>query len=371
MISIRTISQISMKTDFNYDYFSSLESSWDRIKKSPLPVVVYGMGDGCLKILDRFRYYGIECKGIFASDDFVRGHEFQGFRVKRYCDICEEFDDFIVVPAFGTSLPEIMQRFEKIAQEHTFIMPDTSVFGDEYFEKSEFLARFEQAQRVYELLCDEQSGKVYKNVIAFKVTGDISYLREVFTQPSEAYENILKLNDNESYVDLGAYTGDTIAEFLHHTKGKYEQIIALEPNVKNFRKCMKNTIHLDNIEWYNAAAWSSDEVRMFSKNAGRQATITDSGVPVQCLSVDTVVADKGCTYLKYDVEGADKNAIEGSVRTIRQYSPKICTALYHRAYDIIDIPLMLHEIEPNYSMYMRQYPYYPSWETNLFAVCRQ
>lgn len=364
MVMILTMLMIS---DFDYNYFSSLQSSWDILKETELPIVIYGMGDGCLKILARFKESGISCKGIFASDDFVRGHEFEGYKVKRYADVCSEFEDFIVVPAFGTSLPDIMQRFENIADKHKFIMPDTPVAGSEYFDKEEFLKRFEDSRRVYDLLCDEQSKKVFTSVLEFKITGDIKCLKKVFTEPDEVYENILSLGGDEIYVDLGAYTGDTIAEFLKHTRGKYEKIIALEPNVKNFRKCVKNTLNLDNIELYNAAAWSCDEIRMFSKNAGRQATITDSGVPVQCRSVDSVVSD-GCTYIKYDVEGADKEAVNGSLKTIQKYSPKICTALYHRAYDIIDLPLMIHEINPEYKMYIRQYPYYPCWETNLFCI---
>ena len=60
--------------------------------------------------------------------------------------------------------------------------------------------------------------------------------------------------------------------------------------------------------------------------------------------------------------------LTGVQGTISKYSPKICTALYHRAYDILDIPLLINSIRSEYKLYMRQYPYYPAWETNLFAV---
>ncbi|MDE6149461.1 MAG: FkbM family methyltransferase, partial [Ruminococcus sp.] len=92
------------------------------------------------------------------------------------------------------------------------------------------------------------------------------------------------------------------------------------------------------------------------------------GVPVQCRSVDSIIKKNGCTYIKYDVEGADKQALLGSIKTIRNFNPKICTALYHRAYDILDLPLMINAIKSNYKMYLRQYPYYPCWETNLFCT---
>ena len=55
------------------------------------------MGDGALKIMNVFRSKGIVVSGIFASDDFVRGHSFEGFRVHKLSEIEESVDDFVVV----------------------------------------------------------------------------------------------------------------------------------------------------------------------------------------------------------------------------------------------------------------------------------
>lgn len=352
--------------DFNY--FSSLESSWDKLKKAELPIFIYGMGDGCNKILKKFKELKIKCSGIFASDEFVRGHEFAGFKVQRYSDIEKEYQNFIVVPAFGTSLPDVMARLESIAEKQTLIMPDTPVTGNEYFDKNKFLERFSQAEKVYELLADQQSVQVFINIFSYKITGDISYLKEVFTSPNEAFDNILGLTENEIYVDSGAFNGDTVLEFLKHTHCKYNRIYAIEPNNKNFRKCINNLIALDNIELYNAAVWSKDDTKYFSGDAGRQGKLSEQGKPTRCRSIDSILGGEKCTYIKYDVEGAERQALLGSIGTIRNYSPKICTALYHRAYDILDLPMLIHEINPEYRMYLRQYAYYPAWETNLFCV---
>ena len=353
---------------FDFDYFSSLESSWERLKKTDLPVFIYGMGDGCSKILFKFKEYGINCSGIFASDEFVRGHEFAGFKIQRYSEIEQAHNDFIVVPAFGTSLPDVMTRLENIAKKYTLIMPDTPVIGDTYFDRTEFLSRFSQAEKVYNLLADEQSKQVFEKVLSYKISGDIGYLRQVFSTPDEAYNNILKLGENETYVDLGAFTGDTVSEFLSRTNGRYNKIFALEPDKKNFRKCVANLLCLNNVELHNSAAWKCDRLKAFSGSSGRQGKLSEHGKLTQCRSVDSILAGSGCSYIKYDVEGAEKESILGSISTIKQYSPKICTALYHRAYDIIDLPLLLNEINPDYRLFMRQYSYYPAWETNLFCI---
>lgn len=353
---------------FEKDYFKSLGSSWDRIKNSKKPVYIYGMGDGCEKILSQFKRLDIKIDGIFASDDFVRGQSFAGFKIERLSDIEKNCDDFIVVPAFGSSLPEIMDRLDNIAKRHILIMPDTPVAGDEYFSKDEFSKRFDDAKKVFDMLVDEQSKRVFINVLSFKITGDLTYLKQVFTSPDEAYENILNIGKSETYIDLGAFTGDTVMEFLSHTSGQYKKIYALEPDKKNFRKCVKNLISLNNIELFNSAVWSKNEIKYFTGNSGRQGKLDKKGKPIQCRSVDSIINGKECSYIKFDVEGVEAQAILGSELTIKKCSPKICMALYHRAYDLIDLPLMLHKINPKYNYFMRQYSYYPAWETNLFAT---
>ena len=41
---------------------------WEYLRCAEKPVVLYGMGDGALKILAVCRQYGIPIAGIFASD---------------------------------------------------------------------------------------------------------------------------------------------------------------------------------------------------------------------------------------------------------------------------------------------------------------
>ncbi len=42
-------------------------------------------------------------------------------------------------------------------------------------------------------------------------------------------------------------------------------------------------------------------------------------------------------------------------------------AAYHFNEDIFDIPLLLHQLNPNYQIYLRKHPYVPDWEINFFV----
>ncbi len=82
-------------------FITEKKSSWDKLKEETRPIFIYGMGDGALKIMSVFRKKGILLSGIFASDDFVRGHSFEGYRVHKLSEIEEMVDDFAVVHAFA------------------------------------------------------------------------------------------------------------------------------------------------------------------------------------------------------------------------------------------------------------------------------
>ena len=53
------------------------------------PIVLYGMGNGADKVLDELESRNIAVKGIFASDDFVRGQFFKGFKVMTFKEFCK------------------------------------------------------------------------------------------------------------------------------------------------------------------------------------------------------------------------------------------------------------------------------------------
>lgn len=346
----------------------SLTSYIERLAASTKPIFIYGMGDGCLKVLKIFEEYNIPCAGIFASDEFVRDKVFCGHKIHKLSEIEAAVDDFICVLAFGAGYGELIEKIDALAAKHELIVPDMPVIGDGLFTKEYMLEHFDELELVYSLLTDEQSRKVFENVIEFKITGDISLLKACETSADEAYENILCPCENEIYLDLGAYTGDTVRQLLEYTDGKYKKIIAVEPNKRNFRKLSEYAGSMENVELIHAASWNCQTQLVFSKGGGRMPHLSDDGIVTQAVSVDSVLNGERCTYIKMDVEGAEAKTLEGAEKTVAAYAPKLNVALYHRTEDMFALPLYVHKLCPEYKLYVRHFPYYPSWDTNLFAV---
>lgn len=350
-------------------FITEKQSSWDRLKAEERPIFIYGMGDGALKIMSVFQEKKITVAGIFASDDFVRGHSFEGYRVHKLSEIEEAVDDFVVVLAFAAGYQEIVDKIHAIASKHTLYVPDVPVVGRGLFTYEYCTENADKIQQVYDSLADDYSRKVYANIINFKISGKIEYLSAVTTPKAEIYKKIIKPNLNEVYVDLGAYNGDTIKEILEFTHGKYVSIYALEPDKKNFKKLAKFVDGMPHVYAYNSAAWCIDTELPFAAKAGRQSAITaNSENMVGALSVDSILAKKPATIIKMDVEGFEREAIWGAALTISHYAPKMMVSLYHRNEDIFELPLLIKKLNPSYKLYIRHQLYIPAWETNLYAT---
>lgn len=341
---------------------------WEKLEKETRPIFIYGMGDGAQKIMNVFSARGIKVSGIFASDDFVRGHYFEGFKVKRLSEVEEEYEDFVVILAFAAGYRELVDKIHDIASKHTLYVPDVPVVGSGLFTYDYCVEHESELQAVYDMLADDFSRKVYANIINFKISGNIKYLDEVTTPKVDIYKEIIRPNLNEVYVDLGAYNGDTIEEFLTVTRGKYISIYAMEPDRKNFKKLCRNTENLLHVYAYNSVAWSCETQIPFSTKAGRQSSVVTTGQLAEARSVDGMLDGEQATIIKMDVEGCEREAIWGSAHTIKKYSPKLMVSLYHRNEDIFELPLLIKKLNPDYKCYIRHQLYIPAWETNLYAV---
>ncbi|MDF2567142.1 MAG: methyltransferase, FkbM family, partial [Oscillospiraceae bacterium] len=205
----------------------------------------------------------------------------------------------------------------------------------------------------------------------FKISGKIKYLSQITTPKSEVFENLFDFQKNESFLDLGAYDGDTVLEFIKQCGGTYEKITAIEPDRKNFKKLLK-TIEkheVKNITPLNIGIWDSSDILSFKTTASRNSSLVKgqgNEISVDC--IDNIVSVQNVTFIKMDVEGSEHKALLGGKHTIATQKPKLEVAAYHRNEDLFDLILLLHEINPNYKIYLRHHPYIPAWETNIYAV---
>lgn len=343
------------------------KDTWQTLKESRKPIVLYGMGNGADQIIEVLNGYGLDFADVFASDGFVRGQLFHGKKVLTLAQIEEKYDDFIIVMTFAVHDEKTLGFVRELSKKHTLLSPTVPVSGGGLITREFIKEHDSEYDEAFSLLHDEKSKESFLNVLQFTVSGNTDYLFSAMSEKDEVYSGILKLTENERIIDLGAYNGDTIREFLDATNGRYGSILALEPDEKNFKKLLKNTDGLQNVVCKNLGAWNKDEILFFEKKSSRSSHKSETGVPVHFASVDSLVDEK-ISFIKMDIEGAEGKALDGAANTIRQYKPKLYVCAYHRNEDLFALPLKINSIQPGYSFFFRHHPYIPAWESNFYCV---
>ncbi len=342
-------------------------SLWQFLKETEKPIIIYGMGDGADKIINVLETFKIKVSGIFASDEFVRGHSFRGMKVKKLSEIEAEFEDFIILLSFATQREEVLEKIRELASRHTLFAPDVPVAGEGLFTPDFIKEHNAEFLKVYNSLCDETSKEVFLDTLNFKISGKIEYLLKN-TTPREDIYKMLNLTDNEHFVDLGAYNGDTVREFLKATQNKYSRITAFEPDVRNFKKLSLFCENLENAVCHNIGAHSHNDVLTFASRGGRNSSLYKSGEEKK-VAVDSV--DNLCinpTVIKFDVEGNELLAIKGCEKSILEHKPKLLVSAYHRNEDLFSLPLEILKLRSDYKLYLRRETYMPAWEINYLFL---
>ena len=380
---------------------------WEYLKTADKPVVLYGTGDGADKVLDRLADFGVPVSGIFASDEFVRGQQFRGFTVRKYSELMKLQENVIVLIAFASELPEMLDRFYKLAQVHETYAPHVPVFDGDVAVTPEWIKKYEkELQTVYDKFADDVSRETFAAILNYKLSGKLLYLQACTTKREDDLKALFSFGEEETYVDLGAYNGDTVQEFLQLIRGHYKKIVAVEPDPKNFKKLTEyvQQNNLQNVSCLQAGVWSECGALELTGNGGRQSTFwkgkqetakvsgeasltvqnRNSSLPQQSsvrkkvktqqisvVTVDSVLRNEHADYMKFDVEGVEKEALAGAAQHLMPDCdgklPKLLIAAYHHDEDIFALPLLLWKMQPEYKIYLRKHPYVPAWEINIFA----
>ena len=86
---------------------------------------------------------------------------------------------------------------------------------------------------------------------------------------------------------------------------------------------------------------------------------------VNTSNLDDMIDEK-VSFIKLDIEGAEYKALLGARRIIKTYKPKLAICVYHRHDDLCRLPMLIHEMVPDYKFYLRHH--HPNeWDTVLYA----
>ncbi|CAM4092776.1 FkbM family methyltransferase [Bacillus manliponensis] len=216
---------------------------------------------------------------------------------------------------------------------------------------------FSKFKETYSILSDNCSKEIFCQRINYCITLNSKYLIPLRSTSAQYFESpIISFLKDEIFIDGGAYTGDTVEEFLKHTKGNFKKIYSFEPEESKHKEFLENFSDITNITLISYGLWNKKDVLRFNaRNDGSSGVNKDGNIEIPVTSIDEYLNGKPVTFIKMDIEGAELEALKGAENTIKTYKPKLAICIYHNPLDIVEIPLYLKSIVPEYKFYLRHY----------------
>jgi len=226
---------------------------------------------------------------------------------------------------------------------------------------------------MYENLEDYRSKKVLLSIIQNWITFDFSYLQKMYDFTYEHYFDldIINCDKNEVFLDIGAYIGDTVQSYIRvFGEGNYKKIYCYEITEETFYKLKRNTSKYENIEYRMKGVSNKSGYASLNTNGENSSNklVDDNAANIVITTIDEDINEE-VTFIKMDIEGAEKSALEGCKNHIKRSHPKLAISIYHNNEDIWKVAELIKEIDTTYKFYMRYYGgnLYPS-EYILLAI---
>ncbi|MEG6520883.1 FkbM family methyltransferase [Desulfotomaculum sp. 1211_IL3151] len=346
-----------------------LDNLLDTLRKNPF--VIYGSGN-----LGQILYSYLMKQGIKAEafcDTFRSGiDKTTGIPLIVPEELNASYTNRIVV--MGTSnhnayyYDQIRVKLIETGFQGTVITPEQlllPVYILETIQKEDDpLPHIERYGVLWDCLSDDSSKRVLLDRIRHLLLWE--------AMPHAPYDNqyfesgIVQLTESEVFVDCGFYAGDTAEEFIRRARGKYQHIYGFEPDSTSIAKC---NLQSDRISITQKGVWSEDAILRFFPAAKAGAIVEDGDIEIAVTSLDTFFSNKQDipTFIKMDVEGAEKQALLGAENIIKTHKPQLALCVYHKFEDLYELPCILKEFRTDYQFYLRHYS--ESYiETVLYAV---
>lgn len=233
--------------------------------------------------------------------------------------------------------------------------------------------------RVGQKLADAQSVETLHRICAFRLGLDLPFSSVQSTD--RQYFNALTLSPllerSITYVDCGAYNGDTYADLLNQPGITCAQAFLLEPDPDNFALLVQHpALHKTSAACLPLAVSDTHRSLRFTVGQGEACALEQpgsspepdtAGLQVTAVSVDQLLPTSDLHLLKLDIEGGEASALRGAQQTILRNRPVLAVSLYHQPHDLWELPELLFELCPRYRFHIRQHGF-NSFDAVLYAV---
>ena len=329
----------------------------EELKEAELPLYLWGAGNVAEEVYRLLEEQGITIAGVFVTTACGNKKKFGNYEVVTLDEVLQKTTKINVMIGHAQYHKKTeMEKNEGVNKVYYILNPFRShddIFYGDYLEHQK---EYEHAFALFE---EEYSQKVFQAYLNTRINDDLHYLLECFDKPITYYENgIFDLSKAENYVDIGAYNGDTVMDFVRSTNGKYNYIYAFEPEPELFNELQDNVNknHYKNISLYQLGLWDSNAQLSFVSESGQSDRVVaeaESVNKIDVVTLDSILDGKEITFIKSNMSAGTKEWIEGAKQILGGQKPKLVINVGLTKQLLYQIPLLLHEINDKYQFALR------------------
>jgi len=339
--------------------------------KQPGGLILYGAGNLGRRVLSRLRASGIEPLAFADDTPAKQGSTIDGLPVVFPEEVCPQFGNHVTVAV--TILNSAMRFLEAREQLHTRtgceaisllelsrMYPDSLLPYLQYDRPEQITRNAQPIRRAFHTLADQRSRQEFVAHLEFRLTANYDVLPGRSQPPYFPADLISQFASDVTFVDCGAYDGDTVRAFLAHQGDRFDGIVAFEPDEQNYEKLMAYVSSLEakirsRIQLHRGAVGDQSGTVAFTQTGDMSAAVAVGGnEQVPLFALDGAILRAGSQiYLKLDIEGFELPALRGAAHLLRSKWSALAVSAYHLPADLWEIPLYLHDLDLGHRLYLR------------------
>lgn len=366
-------------------------------------VLLYGAG-GMGKVIHGFlQRMQVTVVGFVDTNDGKNGTRHVGVQVFNPQNVPMEWKLLPCIVSIDMSRrkPEYFQIVSILNQvgivrtiHHDFLHRFMSLVGFDLVENftlpawEDALAARNDIVQLATLLADDYSRELYYKELRARLVDPGMPMDGWYVKKGHYFwDDIYRLASDDVVIDGGAYTGDTLADYISLYGDCFKEWHLYEPfeqnieTIQTYLNTMPNQTR-EKIFVHKGVLSNTDAEQFFlepdgepqggtvvtSTEAEYQYALSVKGEISRTCSymVDHAHQDDPPTFIKLDVEGAELAALEGAKNTLSKHRPILVASIYHKSKDLWEIPLWIHNVMPEARLFMRAD--HPVFDRDIYAI---
>lgn len=335
-------------------------------------VCLYGIGNLADNIYKRFKEQKIRVDYVVVdSKEYI--HDFHGIPCFVFSDFVKKYEcnNIILIISFASGY----RKKEYLKKNYNFF--SVCVIANPFEHHKHFGFSFidsnlEKLNIVYNLFEDNMSRDVFTSFINSRIYENEEYMLSYAVKDIDEFENdVIHINSDEVFLDIGAYTGGSIKRFISSCRDKtISKIIGIEPEDRNFCLLKKNmdNIHDVPVELKKKGCWNKETFLAFNNKDDKCCRVEEnSEYMIEVDTIDHLCSEDNITFINIGISTGVLEILEGAKNTIKTNKPKVVVFMGAAKEELYSIPLFFEKNYPEYSLYLRFQSSMPS-RMFLYAI---